>query len=52
MTLTPDTSPSDVENNAATNLITNLGNRASRDFKPIKFVDKGYADYKSLFRVT
>lgn len=51
MTVTSDTSPSTVDT-AATNLTTNLGNRAPNDMYPIDAVNSSLANYKSCFIVT
>ena len=51
--ITPDTSASTASDTSATNLITNLGNRASNDSFPIKDVNSVLAtDYKTCFKVT
>ena len=53
VTITSDTSPSSDESNfPASNLITNLDNRASNDFYPINAVDSVTASYYSCFKVT
>ena len=53
VTITSDTSPSADENYyPATNLITNLSNRASNGRYPINDVDSGLASYRSCFQVT
>ena len=53
VTITSDTSPSNALDLSATNLITNLSNRASNRKDPINAVDKGLATtYKSCFVVT
>ena len=52
VTITSDTSPSTTPDLSALNLITNMSNRASNDFKPIQYVDTGLATtYKSCYEV-
>ena len=50
--ITSDTSPSATTDTSATNLILNLGNRASNDWNPINAVDSGLVTYYSCFKVT
>ena len=52
ISITSDTSPSYSSDDAAANLITNLGNRASNYEHPINDVDSGLADYYSCYLVT
>ena len=50
--ITSDTSPSANTSTPATNLITNLNNRASNDYVPINAVNGGLSDYYSCYKVS